>query len=239
MYTHDPVAALRGLVGLARPGAVVAFEEIDFAVLGWAMHPPGPVFAQANGWLREAFVRLGAHPAMGFELHATFLAAGLPAPALRLNALVGAGPDCDLYEIHAGVIASLLPKLVELGLATVEEVGVETLAAQLRDEAVALGATTSSSPADRRLDPETVAPRRPPHRGARRPPVRLGGDGDARRRPGLQPRHDRFPRGGGTRRRRPGERHEPVRGDLRPVHGGPPDRTIQRRPWEAGVYQRD
>jgi ubiquinone/menaquinone biosynthesis C-methylase UbiE len=146
MYTHDPAAVLRGLVGLARPGAVVAFEEIDFAVLGWAMHPPGPVFAQANGWLREAFVRLGAHPAMGFELHATFLAAGLPAPALRLNALVGAGPDCDLYEIHAGVIASLLPKLVELGIATAEEVGIETLASRLREEAVVLGATSSSPP---------------------------------------------------------------------------------------------
>jgi ubiquinone/menaquinone biosynthesis C-methylase UbiE len=146
MYTRDPVATLRGLVEVARPGAVVVFEEIDFAVLGWAMHPPGPVFERANGWLREAFVRLGAHPAMGFELHATFLAAGLPAPELRFNSLVGAGPEWDLYETSAGVIASLLPKLVELGIATAEEVGIGTLASRLREEAVALGATSSSPP---------------------------------------------------------------------------------------------
>src|SRR5215218_10481388 len=29
MYTRDPVQALRGLVGVARPGAVVVFQEID------------------------------------------------------------------------------------------------------------------------------------------------------------------------------------------------------------------
>jgi hypothetical protein len=47
---------------------------------------------------------------------------------------------------RAGVIASLLPTLVELGIATEEEVGIETLAARLRDEAVALGATVMAPP---------------------------------------------------------------------------------------------
>ncbi len=144
MYTREPAATLRGLAGLARPGAVVAFEEIDFAVVGSVMHPPGPLFRRTNEWIREAFGRIGAHPAMGFELHATFLAAGLPSPMLRLDALIGAGPESDLYETVAGVIASLLPKLVELGIATTEEAAVETLSARLRDEAVALGATLAA-----------------------------------------------------------------------------------------------
>ena len=146
MYCRDPVATLRGLVGFARSGAVVAFEEIDFAVVGWAMHPPGPLFERANGWRREAFARTGIHSAMGFQLHATFLAAGLPAPTLQLNTLIGAGSEWDDYETNAGVIASLLPKLVEHGIATAEEVGVETLTARLRDEAVALGATVAAPP---------------------------------------------------------------------------------------------
>ncbi len=146
MYTRDPVQALRGLVGVARPGAVVVFQEIDFAAVGWGMHPAGPLYRRANGWIRDAFGRMGAHPAMGFELHATFRAAGLPTPELRMDTLVGAGPEWFMYETTAGVIASLLPKLVELGIATAEEAGVETLAARLRDEAVALEATTSSPP---------------------------------------------------------------------------------------------
>jgi hypothetical protein len=146
MYCRDPVAALRGLVGFARPGAVIAFEEVDLVVVGAAMHPLGPLFGRAQGWRRAAFARAGAHPAMGFELHATFLTAGLPAPALRLHTVVGAGPEWEEYETIAGVIASLLPTLVALGIATAEEVGVETLAARLRDEAVALGATVAAPP---------------------------------------------------------------------------------------------
>ena len=146
MYTREPVAALRGLVALLRPEGIVAFERIDFTVVGWTKHPPGPLLQRANGWIREAFARMGAHPGMGFELHPTYLAAGLPAPALQMNALIGAGPEWRLYETSAGVIASLLPKLVELGIATAQEVDVDTLAGRLRDEAVALEATSSSPP---------------------------------------------------------------------------------------------
>ena len=38
-----------------------------------------------------------------------FLAAGLPGPLMRMDALIGGGPQCPVYEILAELIQSLLP----------------------------------------------------------------------------------------------------------------------------------
>ncbi len=96
MYTRDPAQTLRGLVTAVRSGGVVVFQEIDFTTIGWKMHPEGPLYRKANTWLCEGFRQMGAHPSMGYELHATFRAARLPPPELRMDALIGAGPAWDL-----------------------------------------------------------------------------------------------------------------------------------------------
>jgi hypothetical protein len=53
---------------------------------------------------------------------------------MREHALVGGGPDWGGYAWVAGVLRSLLPRVVELGAASTVEVGVETLAGRLRAE---------------------------------------------------------------------------------------------------------
>ena len=74
---------------------------------------------------------------MGYKLLKTFLKAGLPEPKMRLEAAVGGGPGWGGYEDAAETMRSLLPLVVKLGIATEEEVGVETLAERLRRETVA------------------------------------------------------------------------------------------------------
>jgi len=146
MYSDEPAATLHRLVELARPGGIVAFEEIDLAVIGGSMHPPGPLFERVKGWIREGFAAMGAHPAMGFELYSTFLTAGLPAPVLQFNTVIGTDAQSGMSETSAGVIASLLPNLIAHGIITAEEVDVGTLAVRLRDEAVTLRATSAAAP---------------------------------------------------------------------------------------------
>ena len=75
---------------------------------------------------------------MGPRLFQTYLAAGLSAPQLRLDAAIGGGPDWPGYAYLAGTVRSLLPFLERIGAVTAAEVDIDTLEDRLRDEVVAV-----------------------------------------------------------------------------------------------------
>ena len=135
LYLDDPVVALRRLAAAVRPGGIVAFQEADFTV-GPHAWPPSPLMEQIIRWALEVFQRTGADARMGMKLYRTFVDAGLPAPQMCLEAPVGGGPDYPGYQVMGDAMRSMLPMLVRFGIATEEEVGVETLAARLREEVV-------------------------------------------------------------------------------------------------------
>jgi predicted O-methyltransferase YrrM len=141
-HQTDPVAALRSLLPHVRPGGIVAFQEPDFDLA--ATVPPLPTFDRTIAWIRTTFARGGAHLRMGTELFATFTAAALPPPAMQFDAVIGGGPDHHAYDRIAAIVRSLLPKMEEWGIATADEVRIETLADRLRAEAVAAGAVLTS-----------------------------------------------------------------------------------------------
>ena len=73
---------------------------------------------------------------MGGKLHATFIAAGLPAPTLRLEALAVAGAEnLPWLRSFRDLIATLLPEIERFGVATASEVGIATLVERMSNEA--------------------------------------------------------------------------------------------------------
>jgi len=76
---------------------------------------------------------------MGMKLSSAFLAAGFPPPHLRYEAAIGAGSKWAGYEVLAGVVRDLLPVLQKFGIATSEDIRIETLAARLREEVTSAG----------------------------------------------------------------------------------------------------
>jgi hypothetical protein len=88
--------------------------------------------------IKQTLSATGARLQLGLELYPVFLAAGLPGPSMRVDALIGGGPQCPLYEIVAELIQSLLPAMDKLKIASAAEVGSSTLAQRMRDEVVAL-----------------------------------------------------------------------------------------------------
>ncbi len=76
---------------------------------------------------------------MGTRLYQAYLAAGLPAPGLRLEAPIGGGPDWPGYEYVAETLRSLLPMLERMTGLDPDEVQIETLADRLREDAVGGG----------------------------------------------------------------------------------------------------
>jgi hypothetical protein len=139
MYLADPVAALRRVADHVRPGGVVAFQEYHFAD-GALSHPRAPLWERTGELLLETFRRAGTEKGMGLKMYGAFAAAGLPAPDIRVERPAGGGSEYPGYGYVAGVLRSLLPMAEKLGVvASVEEVGIETLHERLRDEVVALG----------------------------------------------------------------------------------------------------
>jgi SAM-dependent methyltransferase len=132
MYYHDPVDALRKLLGHLRPGGVVAFQEFDLT--NCKSFPVSPTYEGCITWIKRTLKRSGARTQLGLELHQIFLSAGLPAPSLRLDASLGAGPDCPAYELVSEVVRSLLPAMEKFGVVTPAEVRIDTLADRLREE---------------------------------------------------------------------------------------------------------
>jgi SAM-dependent methyltransferase len=137
MYYPDPVDAVRKLVGHLRDGGLIVFQELD--TTNTRSLPPAPTFDRHVGWIRQTLSATGARIQLGLELHSVFLAAGLPGPSMRMDSLIGGGPDCPVYELVAGVTRSLLPAMEKLKVATAMEVHILTLAERMRDEVVAGG----------------------------------------------------------------------------------------------------
>ena len=133
MYQPDPAAAVRAAAAKAKSGGVIGFQDIDFSFPGRA-EPPSRVYSQAWAWIKETFRRSGAHIDLGMRLHGIFLDAGLPPPSLRLEAPLAGGSASGFQFQVAGVLRSLLPRMVELGIASEEEVGIDTLAERMAAE---------------------------------------------------------------------------------------------------------
>ena len=144
-YAGDPVAALRAIAQRVRPGGVLAFQELDLDPgVSARSFPEGTLWDETGRRVIETFARAGTQLRMGRQLFAAFLAAGLPAPVLREEALVGGGADFAGYAWLAGVARSLAPLTERLGVASADELGLETLAARIRDDAVVRGAVVWS-----------------------------------------------------------------------------------------------
>ncbi len=137
MYAADPAEALRSLLPHLHAGGIVAFQEFDFTHLSTL--PQLNRYDQIVDWWRRTAGQAGIELQMGFKLFAAYRAAGLPEPDLLTETIIGGGPDFAGYGYLAGVIRSILPLIERFGIATAEEVDIDTLADRLRDEAVAGG----------------------------------------------------------------------------------------------------
>jgi ubiquinone/menaquinone biosynthesis C-methylase UbiE len=134
MHVADAVGAVKRLASLVRPGGAVAFIELDIDQAGAI--PDLPLLTRAIGWITATYRHVGVEPNMGSALYATFRAAGLT-PRLAATTRIESGPQSAAYGFATQTIASLVPAMEKFAVAGPAEIGIDTLAARLRDASLA------------------------------------------------------------------------------------------------------
>ncbi len=143
-FQKDPAAMLAKLARQVRPGGVIVFQETDSDAR--RSFPSAPIYDQCCRWIVQTLRASGADSQMGIKLHAAFIGAGLPAPTMRFQALIGGGVNAaDVVWMTVALATTLLPQMERLGVATANEVGIETLTERMLAEVVANGSVIVGS----------------------------------------------------------------------------------------------
>ena len=135
MFQPDPVATLRALVRHLRPDGIVVFHEIDWD--GARSNPRVAPYDDSCRWILETIEKNGVHGRMGAKLPSTFVAAGLPAPSLALESLIGGGEDEERIRFVTEVVGTLHESIVAAGVATAAEIDIATLPQRIAAQAIA------------------------------------------------------------------------------------------------------
>lgn len=137
MYMGDATAALTHFANDLRPGGVAAFHEWVASVHG-VSPTQQPALASLLELISATHARSGASPNIGAELYWRMLDAGLePEPQPLAEIGVSTGVDTPGPRRWTLMARSLLPKVIEYGLATEAEIDIDGLEQRLRDEFLA------------------------------------------------------------------------------------------------------
>lgn len=128
MYLRDPANVLRHLVRWLRSEALVVFEETDLSMVP-ARLSPMTAHDQAMDWLRRMLISEGANTAMGFNLPATFVQAGLAFERIRAEAVIQG--QRTQYPL-SGLLTLMQSRIISNGIAT--QADVDSITAQLDSE---------------------------------------------------------------------------------------------------------
>src|SRR6266849_763090 len=153
-FLPDPLATLRSVSSLVRPGGALAFHEPSYApFLVLSAHLR--LWFAAASLIHEILRRSGANTEIGLDLYRIFKEAGLLAPTMRMEILLGNDPEFTrwIYDL----LCSLRPQIQQHHL-SLEPLGdFETLLQRLQAEVeasktvvpfVALVGVWSHRPAD-------------------------------------------------------------------------------------------
>jgi len=131
-HLPDAVEVLRHHIGGLDEGGLMLM--IDFDVGSTRSEPPVPLFNAARGWVIEAFRHAGANPMIGTQLGLLLRDAGLTdIETFGIQSYLTpddpAGP-----ALLSGVVNSLAPVMVASGIATEEELALDSLQERLAHE---------------------------------------------------------------------------------------------------------
>jgi SAM-dependent methyltransferase len=125
LHMADPAEVVRRFAGLVRPGGVVAVMEYEMVAAGTL--PSTELSQRVVFWITEAFRRSGLDPSLGARLDDVLWHAGLADTTVL--GIQGYRPPGDRAgaALAAGTVRTLLPVIEKTGVATADEIDIDTL----------------------------------------------------------------------------------------------------------------
>lgn len=145
IHLADPADTLRRLALLVRPGGILAFQDFHFEYVPMSTAP----VALWDEWLRlflGTFRQAGRDTAMGMHLYQVFVDAGLPTPQIHMDIPLVRPGDTLGSRVAMHVLRSILPLMERFGIATPEQVDIDTFAERHAAEVLAKGAVHTTVP---------------------------------------------------------------------------------------------
>ena len=131
IHQADPTVFIRCAASHVRPGGIVAFHEISLRFIP-QVYSSIPVVADCLEWCCAAFADARAHLDMAERVAQHFRRAGLRRPNSFCEMPVAVDADSPLFSWLSLTTRSLLPHIEAAGIATAEEVGIDTLENRMR-----------------------------------------------------------------------------------------------------------
>lgn len=129
-YQQDLVAVLKNLNTVLKPNGIMVFHEHDATMCPMSVMNM-PLHATVQSWMLKTVIAEGANTRIGFDLRSALVSAGLEVTHVRAEALVQT-PE-QPYAAGA-IVKAILPRIIAQGVATAEEIDVETLQSRLDEE---------------------------------------------------------------------------------------------------------
>lgn len=131
MRQPDPVATIWRLASLVRVGGLLALQEFDLTQPAH-MRPEVKLARDAARWVTLALRELGHHVGIGMQLHHSFIASGLERPGMIAGSSVMTGAEPDVSTLLAESVRDVYDIICDRGIATPDEIDIDTFAARLR-----------------------------------------------------------------------------------------------------------
>lgn len=137
-HMADPVGVLRHHAAALRPGGLLLALDFDLGAV--RAEPALPMATEAIGWVNAAFRHAGASPEIGTRLALLLAEAGLAeVQGFGVQGYI-APRDPRGPALLSGVVRTLAPQIVAAGLATPEQIGIDTFEARVANAVESAGA---------------------------------------------------------------------------------------------------
>lgn len=145
MHQPDPARALAQAASFTRPGGVVVVMESHLTALGpgWHSWPRSTAYERLLEVMLPIIEAAGGRIDMGLQLRHTFLAAGLPEPALDVRATLCGTDAAAMVRYMADSVRSMRATATRLGVACPAPAEIDALEQQMLTDAALPGAVVN------------------------------------------------------------------------------------------------
>lgn len=130
MYIKNQTGVLNNLFSLLKKNGVIALQESDSTVIPGRLSSM-PLHEKASEWIWRTVEAEGGNVNTGFSLASILSSSGFLVKNVRAEAIIQ-GQNLH-YPLHT-VIHAILPRIVAMGVATAEEINIDTLKQRLSEE---------------------------------------------------------------------------------------------------------